>query len=40
MRASLIKVRNILGVTELVVEPKKFTVISGQNASGKTSVHE
>ena len=34
------QIRNILGIDNLEYEPGKITTISGQNASGKTSVLE
>lgn len=40
MKLSYIKIRNILGIEELEIEPGKINIISGQNATGKTSVFE
>jgi len=40
MKISKIQISNILGIDRLEFEPGKITTISGQNASGKTSVLE
>jgi len=40
MRVKGIRIRNVLGVAELEIAPGSVTVVSGQNASGKTSVIE
>lgn len=40
MRATLIKISNLLGIQDLEFEPGTFTIVSGPNGSGKTSVLE
>jgi len=40
MKINKIQIQNILGIDRLEFEPGKITTISGQNASGKTSVLE
>jgi len=40
MKIAKIRIQNILGIDRLEFEPGKITTISGQNASGKTSVLE
>lgn len=38
MTVKLIKIRNVLGVSDIEFEPGKVTEISGRNATGKTSI--
>lgn len=38
MQISKIKIRNILGLEQLEIQPGKITVLSGRNATGKSSV--
>lgn len=40
MKVSLIKIQNIMGVSELKFEPGQVTEITGGNAQGKTSILE
>lgn len=40
LRVTGIKGKNVLGIKEIGIEPGKVTVISGENASGKTSALE
>ena len=38
MKVSKIEISNILGITDLMIEPGKITKISGRNGAGKSSV--
>jgi energy-coupling factor transporter ATP-binding protein EcfA2 len=40
MKISLIKIRNVLGITECEIRPGRITEIQGKNGQGKTSVLE
>jgi len=40
MEITQIKVKNFVGIKEVEINPEKFTVISGKNGKGKTSVLE
>lgn len=40
LRPKLIRIRNIMGIEELEIEPGKVTVLEGGNATGKSSVLE
>ncbi len=40
MRASLLKIKNVLGIEEREIKPGGLTVIEGDNGTGKTSILE
>lgn len=39
MRPKLIRIRNVLGIDELEIEPGRVTIVTGDNATGKTSFY-